>query len=127
MTEKAAENSVEIAICIQNNPGIVGMTLELEYDENALKLEKIERGDALRELTFTKPKLLANGCRVLWDSEAVSPADVTNGVVAVLRFSVADAVLPGDYAVTVRNYGDIVDNDLLPIRMIIENGKIVVS
>lgn len=124
---KAGEKTVEIPISVYNNPGILGMTLTLEFDESILTLKKVDRGDALRELTFTKPKDLSDGCRILWDAESVASSEATNGVAVILTFSVSDTAPPGDYAVIVRNYGDVINNDLEPIKMTFEDGIITVS
>lgn len=124
---KPGEKTVELAISVWNNPGIVGMTLELHYDVSALTLTDIRRGDALSELNFTKPKDLADGCRLPWDAETVSAEEATDGVALILRFTVADTAAPGNYTVSVHSYGEIIDDNLVPISFIYENGGITVS
>ena len=124
---KPGEKTVEVALSVWNNPGIVGMTLDLDYDESVLTLTAIKRGDALSELNFTKPKDLADGCRLPWDAETVSAEEATNGVALILRFTVSDTAAPGEYKVVVRNYGDIIDDNLAPVPVVFEDGGVTVS
>lgn len=71
---------VEITVSIKNNPGIVGMTLSLDYDESAMTLTAVDKGSALGEMTFTTPKNLSSGCNFPWDAEYVLPENATNDI-----------------------------------------------
>lgn len=122
-----AGKKAELSLSVWNNPGIVGMTLELEYDETVLTLVDIKRGDALKELNFTKPKDLKSGCHFPWDAETVSAEQATDGVALILTFEVSDTAAAGDYVVSVRSYGDAVDNDLAPVPLLYDDGAIKVS
>ena len=129
VSEVAAQagKTAEVELTVWNNPGIVGMTLELEYDENILTLVNVKRGDALEELNFTKPKELKSGCHFPWDAETVSAEQATNGVALILTFEVSDTAAVGDYIVSVRSYGDAIDNDLAPVPLLYDDGAIKVS
>ena len=122
-----AGKKAELELSIWNNPGIVGMTLELEYDESVLTLVDVKRGDALEELNFTKPKELKSGCHFPWDAETVSAEQATNGVALILTFEVSDTAAVGDYIVSVRSYGDAVDNDLAPVPLLYDDGAVKVT
>lgn len=126
-TAQPGDKSVEVAVSVWNNPGVVAMTLELHYDESVLTLTDVKQRDALSEMNFTKPKDLGNGCKLPWDTESVSKDKATNGVAVILRFTVAESAVPGEYAVSVHNYGEIVDNDLRPVTFAYEAGSITVS
>lgn len=126
-TAQPGEKSVEVAVSVWNNPGVVAITLELHYDESVLTLTDIKQGDALSEMNFTEPKDLGNGCKLPWDAESAFQDNATNGVAVILRFTVAESAAPGEYEVSIHNYGEIVDNDLAPVTFIYEAGSITVS
>ena len=68
-----AGDTVTLNVSIQDNPGILGMTLEINYDETAMELITVENGDSLPGMTFTTPKDLSDGCKLPWDAEFVFP------------------------------------------------------
>ena len=59
---------VEVNLNIQNNPGIAGATLNIEY-ASQLTITNAEAGDAWKNLTFTVPAKFDNPSTFLWDSE----------------------------------------------------------
>ncbi len=124
---KSGDSEVKIPINISNNPGVLGITLKLEYDESSLELLDVIHGEALQELTFTPPGIMNSGCQMLWDGEYVNPEEVTNGEIAILCFSVRDNTPKGDYEISVRNIGDIIDNDLSPVEFAIIPGCITIK
>lgn len=71
-----AGSKVIVDVFLENNPGILGMTLSVEYDETQAELVAVENGDCLSGMTFTMPKDLSSGCHFPWDSESVSEEDV---------------------------------------------------
>lgn len=124
----ASDETVRVPVQIRNNPGIVGMTLSLDYDESALSLTSIVKGSALSEMTFTIPKALNSGCNLPWDAEFVEPENVTNGEILVLTFKVLDNAQKGIYDISLRyDDGAIVNNDLLSVDMLIIDGAIFVK
>ena len=119
---------VTVAVSVQNNPGILGMTLKLQYDESVLKLKSIAKGEALNEMTFTTPKNLSSGCKFPWDAEEVMPEDATNGVIVTLTFTVLEETPAGVYDITFSyDNGAVIDNDMNPVDLVIENGTITVK
>ncbi len=125
-----AGEEVSISVELHNNPGILGMTLKLKFDEEVMTLTEVKKGTALSETTFTAPKgeALKNGCRFLWDAEYVSIEDVTNGNILKLTFEIVDDAETGDYNVTLSyNNGAVIDNDMLPVNLEIINGKISIK
>lgn len=127
VTAKAGD-TFDVSVSIKNNPGILGMTLRLTYDEDVMTLTKVTKGDALNELTtFVAPKDLHSGCQFPWAAEQVNPEDVTNGDILILTFSISEAA-NGNYAVSLTyDKGAIIDNDLVPVPVIIKNGVITVD
>ncbi len=125
-----AGDTVEVLVDLYSNPGILGMTLKLGFNDEAMTLAKVEKGTALSEMTFTSPKgeALKNGCELPWDAEEVLPEDVTNGNILKLTFEISDTAEIGDYDVTLSyNNGAIIDNDMLPVNIAIINGKVSIA
>lgn len=128
VTAVAESTDVAVTLNIMNNPGIVGMTLKLGYDDSILTLTSIEKGDALSEMTFTKPRTMKNGCTLQWDAEVVMPEDATNGVMLTLYFDVSDTATAGTQNITLSyDNGAIIDNDLASVNMSIINGVVTIS
>lgn len=123
----SAGETVKVAVSLKNNPGIVGMTLKLTYNESAMTLTAVDKGSALGEMTFTTPKDLSSGCKLPWDAEFVTPEDASNGEILILTFRISATAAAGDYPVSVTTVGDIVDNDLMPVTAVLRNGKITIK
>ena len=125
----AAKGSTDVVVkaYIKNNPGVLAMTLKLEYDESVLTLTKIERGTALNELDFATPRDLKSGIKLPWDAESIKPDDITNGDIVLLTFSISDSASNGDYTISLSRFGGIIDNDLEQLDIGIRNGAIIVQ
>ena len=54
LQQGSGTETVEVPIKISDNTGILGMTLQVAYDEG-LTLTGVAKGEALSSLTFTKP------------------------------------------------------------------------
>jgi len=113
---------------LMNNPGLVSLTVSLNFDDTVMKLTQISRGDALSEMTFTPPKgeAIKKGCTLAWDAEEVLPEAATNGVIIKFTFAVEDSATNGEYDVSLLN-PDIMDNDLNPVEMQIVKGKVTIQ
>ncbi len=123
----APGETVTVTVSLRNNPGIVGATLKLTYDESAMTLTALDKGSALGEMTFTRPGKLVNGCNLLWDAEFVTPEEATNGEIVILTFAISDTAAAGNYVVSLALVGEIIDNDLLPVVAILHDGVITVQ
>lgn len=124
-----AGGTVDVAISIENNPGILGMQLDLGFDPR-LKLVDVFRpsGAALSGLDFTKPGILDSTIPLVLPIEGMY-ADDSNGNFLVLRFEVSDFAQYGDEYHISLGYanGNIYDNDLNDIVCNIINGKITIE
>jgi len=97
-TQANEEETVQIPITLSGNVGILGMTLNVTYTEG-LTLTNVEGGTALKSLTFTPPgKFEDNPFNLVWDGMA--SADTTNGVIAILTFTVSKSTVK-DYEINV--------------------------
>lgn len=122
-------NVVQIAVSIHNNPGIVAMLLNLEFDNSAMTLTKAVSGNAVKDvLTFTKSRTLESGSKFLWDGQEIAAEDIKDGEVLILTFSVNENAAAGKYPIKISyQNGDIVDNELSPVSLDIINGNIEIS
>ncbi len=85
-----AGKTVAVDLILKNNPGILGMTLKVNYDESIATLTSVENGDALSYMVFTTPKDLSSGCKLPWDAETVDEAALADGIIAKLTFEIAE-------------------------------------
>ncbi len=118
--------TVAVDVKIENNPGILGMTLKVKYDEELATLISVENGDALDALTFTVPKDLRSGCQLPWDAEDISSEDVKDGVIATLTFEISEDAKPEDVVNISVSYdkGAIIDRDLNALAVKTTTGTI---
>ena len=93
----------ELRIYLDQNPGLLSLMLELEYDKTALELVGISHGNALSTHTFTTTNtdtedgFLITPFRMLWDGRE---QDRTTGVLATLTFESKIEAETGDYLVS---------------------------
>lgn len=120
--------SVEVSVSVKNNPGILGMTLSVGYDDSAMTLVGASNGEALSKLNMSKPKRFKNGCNFVWYGEAIQERDIKDGDILILEFEVASDAKNGEYPVTVTySDGDIINNDLESLTLDIIAGKVTVE
>ncbi|MCR5837852.1 MAG: Ig-like domain-containing protein [Lachnospiraceae bacterium] len=125
---QSGSKSIRIALLINDNPGIMGMTLAVKYNQKYLTLKSATNGDALSALTMTKGAVLKSGCKFTWDALEISDEEVKDGEVLVLTFDVEDNAPVGTYEIEfLYEDGDIIDRDLNPIDISINEGKIIVK
>lgn len=122
VTAKAG-SQVKVPISISGNTGICGASLKISYD-NILVLSDISAGTALSSLVMTKPgNISSNPFKLVWDG---LDADSSNGTIAVLTFTTPTEA--GSYNISAAySDGDIVDGDLSPVDMKINQGQIKVE
>ena len=94
----------ELKIYLDQNPGLISLMLELDYNKEVMELVGVSHGNALATHTFTTSNtgtedgFLITPFRMLWDGRA---QDTTTGVLTTLTFeSKVDAPI-GEYPVTV--------------------------
>lgn len=125
----SAGDEVKVKVSIKDNPGILGMTLSVNYVTGALTLTDAESGEAVKDiLTFTKPGKLQNNCRFLWDGMELSEDQIKDGDVLILTFKVNEEAQAGDYPILL-TYGqdEIVDRDLAIIDLDVVDGNVTVK
>ena len=122
-------DEVQVVVRVNNNPGILGMTLSAYFDDANLNLLSVENGSAFKDiLELTPSKVLENGVKFLWDGIELKEEDIHNGDILIMNFKVSDSTPKGKYPITLKYFeDDIVDKDLKSISPEIINGYITVS
>lgn len=123
------DDEVQVVVRVNNNPGILGMTLSAYFDDVNLNLLSVENGSAFKDiLELTPSKVLENGAKFLWDGIELQDEDVHNGDILIMNFKVSESATKGKYPITLKYFeDDIVDKDLKSISPEIINGYITVS
>lgn len=124
---ETAGSTVNIAVTIKNNPGILGATLKFSYDDN-LTLLNASSGEAFSALTMTKPGNFSSPCNFVWDGQDLNDDDIKDGNVITLKFAVDENTAAGTKCMINVSYdsGDIVDKNLSAINPELVNGCITV-
>ncbi len=116
--------TVQVTLSTQNNTGIVSLKVKVGYDSKVLSLTAIE-GKDFADVTFGP--VSKNPVTVNW-MNSLEPNNTTNGVVAVLTFTVLDTAVDGDTAVTATyNPADVFDYDMNDVAFDVVNGVVTVG
>ena len=123
-----AGSTVDVDVVIDNNPGVLGAVLHLEYD-SALTLTGAECGDAFSPLVMTAPGRFQSPCQFTWDGVEISDSEIKDGTVLTLTFSVPENAADGtQYAVNISGKnGDIIDKNLSVVNAGYTSGNITVG
>ena len=103
-----------VTVSLEDNPGIAGLELKLDYDTTALTLDSVTNGDLFSGFESSR--------QIIFDeSENVTG----NGLLMTLTFTVNDGAEDGEYAIgiTVR---DTTDVDLHDVPVTVEAGAVEV-
>ena len=117
--------TVNVDVTIENNPGILGATLTLTYDDG-LTLVNATEGEAFSALMMTKPGAFTSPCNFLWDGQEINAGNIKDGTILSLKFKISENANAGDeYAVNLSYAsGDIFDANVQPIDIAINSGSI---
>ena len=83
---------IPLEISIDNNLGVLGLTLEVSYPTE-LTLTDAKAGSAFSGLSLTRPGKYQSPCRFVWDGLADEPDE--DGVILTLLFDVSNQAQPG--------------------------------
>lgn len=120
-------STVSVPVMITGNPGLLGASMELSYDEG-LTLLSVEQGDAWSYMTMTNPGVFASPCNFLWDAQDV-PADVVqDGTIMTLVFRIEEDVAANSALKVSLSYheGDVFDGNMESVALTLNDGKITV-
>lgn len=116
----------EVAISVTNNPGILGMVLSLNYDEESLKLVECQNGSALSALTFQEPSRFADGCNFVWYGSETG--EIKDGEILLLTFEIADDAESKKYPISISwNDRDIYDKNCDMLNPKVVEGGILIE
>ena len=117
-------DTVKISASIVNNPGVLGISLTLSYDESVMKLVSAENGNAVKDvLDMNHSKTMESGCVFLWDGEKIDSNQIEDGEILNFEFKVLKSAPVGKTQVLlVADEGGIVNNDLESLELNIDNG-----
>lgn len=114
----------KVILSMENNPGIIGLTLQIAYDTTALTMVKAENGTALNGegVTFTPP---ASGSNYVWTDTTVKTDEIKDGTLLTLTFDVKENAKLGEYPIVV-SCSEAVNNELKPVSMTVNSGFVSV-
>ena len=116
--------TVDLNLVILENPGILGATITVSWDEN-LTLVADASGEAFNHMTYTSPsRYVASGTNFVWFGNEVEEA--IDGAILTLTFKVSETaqnndILPVRVSYT---YGDIIDQNDNDVTLNITDGHI---
>lgn len=116
--------TVDLDIVISENPGILGATITVSWDES-LTLVADASGEAFNHMTYTSPsRYIASGTNFIWFGNEVKEA--IDGTILTLTFEVSETaqnndVLPVRVSYT---YGTVVDQNNKDVALRIADGYI---
>ena len=121
---------ITVEVDIKDNPGVLGMILQVEYDEEAMTLVGAENGEAVENvLTLTTSKELQSGAKFVWDGLEIDSSQIEDGTVLKLEFRLADDAIYGKrYPLTLKyTSGDIIDANFASVNPLINQGFIEIN
>ena len=119
-------DTIDIDIAISNNPGILGMTLTLQYDAK-LKLVSAKSGAAFDMLAMTSPGIFESGCKFVWDGTELDEKSIKDGTILTLTFEISDEVKAGEKYIISASSEDAVDLNLNPVKLVIQSGSLSIG
>ena len=128
----APGSTVDVAVKLTANPGVVALSLGISYDESVLTLNSVTDKELFKEEKVTnteinmKPSDENYDCYVLFDG-ALNSANVTaTGDLLVLNFTVNKDAEEGDYSIDL-TIADTANNANNTVTATATNGKITVA
>ncbi len=126
-TAKVGEE-VSVTLSLENNPGLVSMTLRVSWDSSALTLTKVTDGGIIGA-TAHKPEL-KTPYTLVWVNDMATTNFTEDGVIVTLTFEVSESAEAGEYPITVSydydNY-DIYDKDVELVKFEVKSGAVTVG
>lgn len=124
-TQGSAGQTVSITATVSNNPGIVSMYLNMEYDTTRLQLVSVTDHGLLNGQTFSQ-NIDDYPYALTWDDSVASENNIGNGNLVTLNFKILDNAPLGDAEIRLSNSGGIIDFDLNNVEFVFTSGKISV-
>ena len=124
-TGKVGE-TVDVTFAINNNPGLVGMALNVTFDDSVLQLITVNDGGILGANAH-KPEL-ENPYTLSWSNDTMRTNITDNGTIVTLSFLIKETAQKGNSYEIKASYDydnyDIYDVDSNPVKFNIVNGYV---
>ena len=122
-------DKVVVTATLVNNPGVLGTSMTLSYDESVMTLLSVKSGEAFSDvLTMSHSKKLGSGCVFLWDGEDVSDDEIQDGTILTLEFQISESAPAGKVPILLLGAEDgTVDKDLQTVELVSENGFLTIA
>ena len=123
----SAGSTVAVNISIANNPGIVSMTLHVNFDSRVELVSVQDTGLLPGKVHST---VMLNPYTLAWENDSATQNYTVNGTLVTLTFNVPENLEEGDYAVSVSYDSEgyeIYDFNAEPVDFAVVNGKISVT
>jgi hypothetical protein len=121
--------TVDVTISLQDNPGMVSMTLTVTYDSDKLELTDVTDSDLLPGKTH-KPEL-ETPYTLAWANDTAKENITVEGVIVTLSFKILDTAVVGEsYAVEIDydlDNWDIYDCNSDVVEFGIKNGSVTIA
>lgn len=89
--EGFAGDTIRVPVNIVNNPGVLGMTMILSYDESIVSLVEIEKEEAYEKIIpLEYSGNLESGIILMWSGTTISDNQVFDGRIATLVFKIKE-------------------------------------
>ena len=110
---------IEIPVSVTNNPGLLGMTFIMEFDDSVILIDYVDHGadKVFRGLSVTEPANYKNGCNMVWYGTSLKA--VKDGEAIIIYADIAEDAPAGTY--TFKLSGDKVydkDKNLVEVKYI---------
>lgn len=120
---EATKKDVTVKISMVNNPGLLALLLKIDYDEDAMSLEKVESGSSMKGYSFISPKNKKAGCNAAWNI-VEAPENAVDGEVAILHFKLKSDAKKGIHDIAVSCYDGAFDSNYEPVKFKIIDGSV---
>jgi len=124
-----AGSTAAVSISLENNPGIVSMTLQVAYDTNILTLVEVKDAGVFG-VTNHKPEL-QNPYTLAWENDTALTDFTVTGTIVTLFFDVSATAEKGATSTVEVSYNyeknDILNAALDKVKFEIENGSVTVG
>lgn len=118
-------DTVDITVSLENNPGIVSMTLTVDFDENVLTLIEVSDTSLMPGQMHTTKK--ASPYILTWENDTSKTDYYANGTVVTLSFQISETAKVGEYSIKLDHPLDGIYNyDIENIDFILKNGAVQV-
>lgn len=119
--------TVEVEVKLSNNPGIIALCFDIQYDATKLKLFQAEDKQILGSSTSLFGKdTSANPYRLCWDDLA-DKNDEGNGVVATITFEILEDATGEAEVDVILNQGSTFNTDMVDVNFEVSGGRIIIE